>query len=120
VQLTNLNNLKGIRDKLIDYSLNPTHPIGKNKALVFQSALGYTQQNADDLVAKIRSEMLSHSNTLIEFADNGYGKQFSKILNITGPNGQTKPVNTAWIYDNGKNINFPVSNSPRLVTAYVN
>ncbi len=40
--------------KLADYALNPSHPVGGNKAKVFEKALGYTKDNADQLLAKIR------------------------------------------------------------------
>ena len=36
--------------KLTEYALNPNHPVGGNKAKVFESALGYNQSNADDLM----------------------------------------------------------------------
>ncbi len=31
-------------------ALNPDHPVGGNKAKVFESALGYIKSNADDLI----------------------------------------------------------------------
>src|SRR5215831_7954109 len=34
-------------EKLLDYSLNPNHPVGKHKARVFQTALGITIEHAD-------------------------------------------------------------------------
>jgi hypothetical protein len=41
-------------DKLINCCLNPNHSTGKNKARVFQSALGITAENADLLYALVR------------------------------------------------------------------
>ncbi|WP_370447974.1 DUF6883 domain-containing protein [Lactobacillus sp. CBA3606] len=35
---------------LRDYALNPEHPVGKNKAIVFNSSWGYTQNNYKDLI----------------------------------------------------------------------
>lgn len=32
-------------NKLTEYALNPEHPVGGNKAKVFESALGYNQSN---------------------------------------------------------------------------
>ena len=32
-------------EKLEKYALDPTHPVGKNKAIVFKSALGFDQSN---------------------------------------------------------------------------
>jgi hypothetical protein len=34
-------------DKLLDYSLNLNHPVGKHKARVFRAALGITIDNAE-------------------------------------------------------------------------
>jgi hypothetical protein len=47
---------RGIIDprKLTEYALNPAHPVGGNKARVFESALGFTKNNADDLMGQLR------------------------------------------------------------------
>jgi hypothetical protein len=34
-------------EKLADYCLNLSHPVGKDKAVVFESALGFTRYDAD-------------------------------------------------------------------------
>lgn len=34
-------------EKLIDYSLNPDHPVGRHKARVFKAALRITAKNAE-------------------------------------------------------------------------
>jgi hypothetical protein len=41
------------RRKLIDYGLNPLHPVGDKKARVFESVFGCNQFNRDDLLAQI-------------------------------------------------------------------
>jgi len=38
------------RGKLTGYCLNPEHPRGKHKARVFATALGFTAENADELL----------------------------------------------------------------------
>ena len=39
--------------KITGYALNTEHPVGGNKAKVFQSALGFNQSNVDKLIKKI-------------------------------------------------------------------
>ncbi len=40
-------------EKLSQYCLNPIHPVGKDKAMVFKSALSLTDQDADLLKSAI-------------------------------------------------------------------
>ena len=40
--------------KFTEYVLNPNHAVGGNKARVFESAFGFNQSNADDLIAQLR------------------------------------------------------------------
>ena len=42
------------REKLRDYCLNHDHPRGKHKARVFDSALGFTATDTEELIAGIR------------------------------------------------------------------
>lgn len=34
-------------EKLVGYALNPEHPVGKHKALIFKAILGITLEDAD-------------------------------------------------------------------------
>jgi hypothetical protein len=44
--------------KLTDYALNPENPVGADKAKVFQSALGFTQNNYESLLQQIANQAL--------------------------------------------------------------
>ena len=44
--------------KLRDYCLDPRHPRGKHKARVFNSALGLTREDAEELKDQIESSIL--------------------------------------------------------------
>ncbi len=68
-----------------------------NKAKAFESALGYTQKNANDLIANIM-EHVSEEN-LIERGDKGHGMRYESIIPLTGANGKIANVLTAWIRD---------------------
>lgn len=98
------------KEKLVNYALNPTHPVGKEKARAFKSALGYTQENSEDLRQKILG-LFSEDKMVLKY-EGEYGKQYEQIMKITGPNGKTASVLTAWIKEND-------SSEPRLVTLYV-
>lgn len=109
---TLLNADKALIDprKLMSYVLNPAHPVGGNKAKVFEAALGFTQSNADDLIAKIKIGVVSYPAQLLQ-KDN-FGQRMAVDLPITGENGNTAIVRTGWIYVNDSNI-------PRLTTVFV-
>ena len=98
------------KEKLVDYALNPDHPVGKEKAKAFKVALGYTQENSEELREKIL-ELFDEKNLVLK-GEGEYGKQYEQIMKITGPNGKTANVLTAWIKENE-------SSEPRLVSVYV-
>ena len=98
------------RKKLTEYALNPNHPVGGNKAKVFESALGYNQSNADDLMRQIY-EKLPSSEAILGKLDE-YGQRYIVDILITGPNGKTMYVRTGWIIKTGSNI-------PELTTIFV-
>lgn len=86
------------RAKFTEYALNPAKD--PNKAKAFEMALGYTTQNADHLIEQIRSNLPLYQ--AIEKGDRGYGMTYEVIMDITGPNGKTAKVLTAWIDDRSK------------------
>lgn len=96
-------------EKLRDYCLNPLHPTGKDKAVVFESALGLTNQQADFLKKAI-FEALPKSEATPGREDQ-YGKRYTvdvKIRNL----GQEAWVRTGWIIKKDESF-------PRLTTCYV-
>jgi uncharacterized protein len=108
--LANAENAIISPDKIFGYSLNPDNPRGSDKAVVFDSALGYNQSNGLQLVEAIRSGIATNMASF--YAANQFGVQFRIDMPIFGPNGNTRVVRTGWIYDTG-------SDRPRLVTAFV-
>lgn len=60
--------------KLTGYALNPDHPVGGNKAKVFESALGFNQSNADELMEQIY-EKLPNSKAVLGKLD-VYGQRY--------------------------------------------
>lgn len=97
-------------EKLTKYALNMEHPSGKNKAIAFKEALGYTQENYEDLKAKILDSF--NEKELVYKREDKYGKRYEQIMRIKGPNGKKANVLTAWIKEND-------NAEPRLTSIYV-
>jgi len=97
-------------NKLTSYALNPQHPVGGDKARVFESALGYNQSNADQLIGEIQQGVLT--NPAVMGKVDQFGQRFTVDMPITGPNGNIVMVRTGWVLDPGATV-------PRLATAYV-
>ncbi|WP_199883793.1 DUF6883 domain-containing protein [Anaerosinus massiliensis] len=108
--LPNMESAKIDPRKLTDYALNPEHPVGGNKAKVFESALGYNKSNADALMKQVQ-EKLPQSEAILGKADQ-YGQRYTVDMQITGPNGNTATVRTGWIFK-------PGSTTPEMTTIYV-
>ena len=96
--------------KLTEYALNLNHPVGGNKARVFESALGYNQSNANDLMEQIYEKLPGSKATLGKL--DKYGQRYTVDIPITGPNGNTVIVRTGWIIKTGSDV-------PELTTIFV-
>ena len=95
--------------KLTEYALNPSHPVGGNKARVFESALGFTKDNADDLMSQLRQGVMN--NTPIAGKVDQFGSRFTVDIPVTGPAG-SGVVRSGWIYKTGSNV-------PEMTTIFV-
>ncbi len=83
------------KGKFVGYALNPQKD--PNKARAFKEALGYTSENADELMQQIREKLSEYGAE--EKGDRGYGMTYEVVMDITGPNKKTAKVLTAWIDD---------------------
>ncbi|ADK16184.1 hypothetical protein WX45_01786 [Clostridium ljungdahlii DSM 13528] len=108
--LPNIDNAIVPEPKIKDYALNMNHPTGKDKAIAFDKALGYNQENADDLIRNIKENIENYK--AIYKDETQYGKRYEVIMNLEGPNGKTANVLTAWIIKNGDDF-------PSLTSVYV-
>ena len=79
--------------KLTQYVLNPAGD--KNKAKVFESALGYTLDNYQDLIDNVYKNI--NNFPVVQIGNNEQGKLYRCDITITGPNGRTAVVRTGWI-----------------------
>lgn len=96
------------KEKFTEYALNKEHPKGKDKALVFESALGFVKDNADELIQVIREKVSLFE--AIKAQPDKYGDRYKVYIDVKGPNGNTATVLTAWIVAKGET---------RLTSAYV-
>jgi hypothetical protein len=95
--------------KLRDYCLNDAHPVGKHKAIVFKSALGFTASDAE-LVRDSLIDAVSILECMLGVVDE-YGKRYTVDVILAGPAGSAT-VRSGWIIRAGEDF-------PRLTTCYV-
>ena len=95
--------------KLIDYCLSESHPIGKHKARVFMSALGFSLENFQDLKDGILNKILD--NDAIQTEINQYGTLYVVDVEIENPPKEAM-VRTSWIIKVDEDF-------PRLTSCYV-
>ena len=94
-------------EKICDYLLSVSQPVGRFKA-VFFGVLGYTAAEWKRLEAGLRA-LLVYEAELGEKTE--YGQKYVLRGLITGPAGKSAEIVTAWIILEGES-------RPRFVTAY--
>jgi uncharacterized protein DUF6883 len=95
--------------KVIEYMLNPLHPVGGPKAHLFNTLLGFNASNwqvlRDSLVRAAKDE------EAIEGRASPFGQKYELRFQMTGKR-RSYTILSIWI--------IPVGESnPRLVTAYI-
>ena len=94
-------------EKIRDYLLSSSHPIGRYKSIFFKS-LGYTQDGWEVLERDLRG-LLGGSMEPIDVTE--YGRKFATHGGLIGPHGRVARVTCIWIILTGEVI-------LRFVTAY--
>jgi len=94
-------------EKLRDYLLSPTHPVGKFKAVFFRT-LGYTDKNWHQLELSIRSLLKQDA---FEGERTNFGQKYEIRGTIVGPSGRQANIITIWIIRRKEDV-------PRFITAY--
>ena len=100
IKIVGINNVTGEnatidKRKFTEYALNPEKQPDKAKA--FESALGYNLDNYELLEEQIRGNFVREK--LIEKGHNPQGDKYELDYEITGVNGKTAKVLTAWLDD---------------------
>ena len=95
-------------DKIRDYLLSPSHPVGRFKSVVF-SAPGYTQKEwhiLRDHLLELAMTVRAKKGQLSE-----HGQKYEVSGQLVGPSGRTAYFTTVWIIRPGETV-------PRFITAY--
>ena len=95
--------------KLTRYCLDPKSPLGRHKARLFKTALGFDLSNYIDLIFAIRDGIIVHE--AFHVGTTAHGQIWHVDLPISGPTGVAS-VRTGWIYEEDSDV-------PRLTTAFV-
>ncbi len=94
-------------EKIRHYLLSLSHPIGRFKAVFFNS-LGYSTDNWEILSNDIRSTLQNHAE---KREKSEFGQKYEINAKIVGPFRKTAHIITVWIILKEKDY-------PRFITAY--
>ncbi len=95
-------------EKIKNYLLSDSHPVGRFKAIFF-SSLGYSSDKWELLANDIRTLLLQNDAEKIEQSE--YGQKYIITGNIKGPFNKTACIITVWIILKDKK-------TPKFITAY--
>jgi hypothetical protein len=111
LRLPNVENAVIDPEKLRDYLLSPSHPVGRFKAAFF-SSLGYTQEDWKQFEADLRQQHLIKDAVLCR--ETSYGRKYEIRGKITGLAGKAKEVVSIWIIWLTRRF---LGSSPRILEA---
>lgn len=96
--------------KLTRYSLCMESERGRDKAIAFRDALGFTEEDAGEIMGQVYRWVGEHEPA---FGESGkYGDSYATDMVMVGRNGKTARVVAGWMKDHGKD-------KMRLTTIYV-
>lgn len=95
-------------NKIRDYILSTSHPVGRFKAALFER-MGYTKENREQLINDIKLYHLPLDAEVLE--KNQYGQKYIIKGVIKWPNGKMIMFKSIWIILEGEDI-------PRFITIY--
>ena len=91
--------------------MNSNHPVGKHKARVINSVLGYHFENWNVLSDKIFDGI--QKTDVSKIVETRFGTKYEIHLTVFGEKGRSLVLRTVWQVDKGSNI-------PRLITITFN
>ena len=95
--------------KLADYCLDPTHPVGRHKCLVFRNKLGLTANDVYYLRELIHHAALNNDAMLDRLDE--FGQRYTVDFSVINDVGSAV-VRSAWIIRTSEDF-------PRLTTCFV-
>jgi hypothetical protein len=97
-------------EKLENYLLSPTHPLGRHKARLWKSVFGLELGDCSVLERLIREQL--GQGTPERKAGGGVARRWEIVIpRFRGPNGNEHPVLTAWALE-------PGADHPHLTPAF--
>lgn len=96
--------------KLTSYALNMDHPKGRDKAIAFRGALGFTSDDAAEIMSQVYRWVGAHDPVLRQ--SDQYGDRYTTDMEMVGKSGKTARVTVGWIKDHG-------SDKMRMTSIYV-
>ena len=99
-------------EKFTEYSLDYSNPKARGKAEAYERGLGFTKENAEELIRQVHEAVTSGAVHPYEVSQSDFGYKYKFRIPITGPNGSTKNVIAVYQIDNGSSI-------PRMITNYL-
>lgn len=99
------------QNKIQRYLLNSNHPVGKHKARVINSVLGYHFEIWNVLSDKIFDGI--QKTDVSKIVETRFGTKYEIHLTVFGEKGRSLVLRTVWQVDKGSNI-------PRLITITFN
>lgn len=94
-------------DKIRGYLLNFNHPVGKDKARVLNSVLGFNYNNWNELSDVLYNAV--QKNHASKITQTQYGVRYNVPIKAFGKKGKSMILDTVWQIDKGSNI-------PRFIT----
>lgn len=96
------------KEKLTDYLLSETHPVGSSKAKFFRG-LGYKETNVEKLAKSLLN--IVKTNDVKNVRQLAYGTNYLIEGDVETPSGKTVTITTVWFIKTSKI-------RPSFVTAY--
>lgn len=96
--------------KLTGYALNMNHAKGKDKAIAFREALGFTSDDAPEIMRQVYRWVGAHE-PIYSHTDQ-FGDRLTTDMMMTGKNGKTAKVTVGWIKE-------PGADKMRMTSIYV-
>jgi len=106
--LPNKEKAKVAIDKITDYLLSNSHPVGKHKATFFVS-IGFKIDQPEILQEALRQ--IPGNYVVTETASTQFGRKFIIDGNIVAPNHRSYLLRTVWMIENNTDTAY-------LITAY--
>ena len=110
MKLPNRKNATIKREKLTNYLLSLTHPVGKFKAVFFRG-IGFNDTNIHYLKQGLYKIAQNNNIKSGRSSDDNNGVNYKIIGLLSAPNGKIYPIETVWYIEVG-------TKNPSFISAY--